>query len=85
MFRPLGHLQVDSKIIIRGNYHVHLLVLHISDKGGNEISFYVRLVGLYLCRFNSENRADYSHVISWSISLVTSESALRLGLEHVAT
>jgi hypothetical protein len=45
MFRPLGHLQVDSKIIIRGKYRVQLLVLHINDKGGNKILFYIKLVG----------------------------------------
>jgi hypothetical protein len=75
MFRPLGHFQVDSKNIIRGNYRVQLLLLHINDSGGNEISFYSKLVGVYLCNFNMENRADYSRVISWSISLASSESA----------
>jgi hypothetical protein len=30
-----------------------------------------------------ETRAGYSHVISWSISMASSESAVWLGLEHV--
>jgi hypothetical protein len=30
-----------------------------------------------------ENRAGYSRVISWSISMPSSESAVWLGLEHV--
>jgi hypothetical protein len=47
------------------------------------ISFYIKLVGVYLCSFNMANRADYSRVISWSISLESSESATWLGLEHV--
>jgi hypothetical protein len=78
MFRPLGHLQVDSKIIIRGNYRVQLSALYINDSGGNEISFYIRLVGVYLCNFNMENHFDYSRMISWSISLASSESAMWL-------
>jgi hypothetical protein len=84
MFRPLGLFQVDSKIITRGNCRVQLSVLLINDNGGNEFSFYIKLVGLYLCNFNMENCADYSRVISWSISLASSESAMWLGLECVA-
>jgi hypothetical protein len=47
MFRPLGHLQVDSKIV-GGEYHIQHFMLHINSNGrggGNEISFYSNLWG----------------------------------------
>jgi hypothetical protein len=39
-------------------------------------------VGVYLCKFYTDNRSGYSGVISWSISMASSESAVWLGLEH---
>jgi hypothetical protein len=35
MFRPVGHLQVDSKIVGE-KYHIQPLVLHINNMGGGE-------------------------------------------------
>jgi hypothetical protein len=49
MFRPLGHLQVGSKII-RGKYRVQPLVLHIINKGGaGTRSRLTAIVGVCLC------------------------------------
>jgi hypothetical protein len=38
---------------------------------------------VYLCKFNMDNRDGYRRVISWSISMASSESAVWLGLEQV--
>jgi hypothetical protein len=40
-------------------------------------------VGVCQCEFNMENRAGYNRMISWSISMASSESAVRSELEHV--
>jgi hypothetical protein len=40
-------------------------------------------MGVYLCKFNVDNCAGYSRVISWSISMASSDSAVWLELEHV--
>jgi hypothetical protein len=48
MFLPLGHLQVDSKIV-GGKYHIQHFMLHINNNGtgggGAEITFYRNLGG----------------------------------------
>jgi hypothetical protein len=47
MFWPLGHLQVDFKIVGR-KYHIQHFMLHINNNGGgggDEILFYGNLLG----------------------------------------
>jgi hypothetical protein len=82
MFRPLGRLQVDSKIV-GGKYHTQPFCVTYQQLGGGRDLVLQQFVGVCLCEFNMINRAGYSRVFSWSISMASSESAVWSRLEHV--
>jgi hypothetical protein len=50
-------------------------VLHNDEGGGTRSRFtLISVGGVYLCNISMENCVDYSRVVSWPISLASSES-----------